>query len=141
LFNDTIAYNISFGKPGCTQEDVERVAKVAQLHSVIMKFPQEYDTCVGERGLKLSGGEKQRLSIARALLKQPKIYVFDEATSSLDAQTEREIVRSLKESSHLCTAIIIAHRLSAVAHADEIVVLEGGVITERGKHDVLLGLN
>ncbi len=141
LFNDTIGYNIAFGKAGCTQAEIEHAARLAHLHDFIMSLPDGYDTRVGERGVKLSGGEKQRVSIARAAIKRPRIYVFDEATSSLDSNTEREILRNLREISRFCTTLVIAHRLSTVVHADEIVVLEGGTIVERGSHAALLRLN
>ena len=138
LFNDTIGYNIAFGKEGSTQAEVEHAARLAHLHDFIMSLPDGYDTKVGERGVKLSGGEKQRVSIARAAIKRPRIYVFDEATSSLDSNTEREILRNLREISRFSTTVVIAHRLSTVVHADEIVVLEGGTIVERGSHAALL---
>jgi ABC-type transport system involved in Fe-S cluster assembly fused permease/ATPase subunit len=138
LFNDTIGYNIAFGKPGSTQAEVEHAARLAHLHDFIMSLPDGYDTQVGERGVKLSGGEKQRVSIARAAIKRPRIYVFDEATSSLDSHTEREILRNLREISRLNTTLVIAHRLSTVVHADEIVVLEDGTLAERGTHAALL---
>jgi ABC-type transport system involved in Fe-S cluster assembly fused permease/ATPase subunit len=138
LFNDTIGYNIAFGKAGSTQAEVEHAARLAHLHDFIMGLPDGYDTKVGERGVKLSGGEKQRVSIARAAIKRPRIYVFDEATSSLDSNTEREILRNLREISRFSTTLVIAHRLSTVVHADEIVVLEGGTIVERGSHAALL---
>jgi ABC-type transport system involved in Fe-S cluster assembly fused permease/ATPase subunit len=138
LFNDTIGYNIAFGKAGSTQAEVEHAARLAHLHDFIMSLPEGYDTRVGERGVKLSGGEKQRVSIARAAIKRPRIYVFDEATSSLDSNTEREILRNLREISRFSTTVVIAHRLSTVVHADEIVVLEGGTIVERGTHAALL---
>ncbi|MBX5462270.1 MAG: ABC transporter ATP-binding protein/permease [Steroidobacteraceae bacterium] len=141
LFNDTIGYNIAFGKPNATQQDVERAAKLAHLHDFVMSLPEKYDTKVGERGVKLSGGEKQRVSIARAAIKQPRIYVFDEATSSLDSRTESEIMHNLREISKESTTLVIAHRLSTVVHADEIVVLDGGTIVERGTHAALLRLN
>jgi ABC-type transport system involved in Fe-S cluster assembly fused permease/ATPase subunit len=141
LFNDTIGYNIAFGKAGSTQAEVEHAARLAHLHDFIMSLPDGYDTKVGERGVKLSGGEKQRVSIARAAIKRPRIYVFDEATSSLDSNTEREILRNLREISRFSTTLVIAHRLSTVVHADEIVVLEGGTIVERGSHSVLLRQN
>ncbi len=139
LFNDTIGYNIAFGKEGSTQAEVEHAARLAHLHDFIMSLPEGYETKVGERGVKLSGGEKQRVSIARAAIKRPRIYVFDEATSSLDSNTEREILRNLREISRFSTTVVIAHRLSTVVHADEIVVLEGGTIAERGTHSGLLG--
>lgn len=141
LFNDTIGYNIAFGKPNATQQDVERAAKLAHLHDFVMSLPEKYDTEVGERGVKLSGGEKQRVSIARAAIKQPRIYVFDEATSSLDSRTESEIMHNLREISKESTTLVIAHRLSTVVHADEIVVLDGGTIVERGTHAALLRMN
>jgi ATP-binding cassette subfamily B protein len=141
LFNDTIGYNIAFGKAGSTQAEVEHAARLAHLHDFIMSLPEGYDTRVGERGVKLSGGEKQRVSIARAAIKRPRIYVFDEATSSLDSNTEREILRNLREISRFSTTVVIAHRLSTVVHADEIVVLEGGTIVERGSHAALLRQN
>jgi ABC-type transport system involved in Fe-S cluster assembly fused permease/ATPase subunit len=138
LFNDTIGYNIAFGSPGCSQKEVEEAARIAHLHDFIAGLPDRYDTPVGERGVKLSGGEKQRLSIARAAIKRPRIYVFDEATSSLDSHTEREILHNVQEISRSSTTLVIAHRLSTVVHADEIVVLEGGNIVERGTHASLL---
>jgi ATP-binding cassette, subfamily B, heavy metal transporter len=141
LFNDTIGYNIAFGRANSTQEEVERAAKLAHLHDFVMSLPDKYQTRVGERGVKLSGGEKQRISIARAALKQPRIYVFDEATSSLDSRTEAEIMNNLREISHNSTTLVIAHRLSTVVHADEIVVLESGAIVERGTHFSLLRIN
>ena len=141
LFNDTIAYNIAFGKAGSTQVEIEHAARLAHLHDFIMSLPDGYETNVGERGVKLSGGEKQRVSIARAAIKRPRIYVFDEATSSLDSNTEREILRNLKEISRFSTTLVIAHRLSTVAHADEIIVLDGGTIAERGSHAALLRQN
>ena len=141
LFNDTIGYNIAFGKAGSTRAEVEHAARLAHLHDFIMTLPEGYDTQVGERGVKLSGGEKQRVSIARAAIKRPRIYVFDEATSSLDSNTEREILRNLREISRFSTTVVIAHRLSTVIHADEIVVLEAGAIVERGSHLGLLRQN
>jgi ATP-binding cassette subfamily B protein len=138
LFNETIGYNIGFGKHGCTHQEIVDAAKVAHLHDFISALPDGYDTQVGERGVKLSGGEKQRVSIARAALKHPRIYVFDEATSSLDSRTERQILQNLRDLSSTCTTIVIAHRLSTVVHADEIVVLENGTIVERGTHQSLL---
>jgi ATP-binding cassette subfamily B protein len=141
LFNDTIGYNIAFGKQGCTQQEIEDAARVAHLHEFIMSLPDRYETQVGERGVKLSGGEKQRVSIARAALKHPRIYVFDEATSSLDSRTERQILNNLREISSTHTTLIIAHRLSTVVHADETIVLEHGTIAERGTHVTLLEQN
>ena len=141
LFNDTIGYNIGFGKHGSTQHEIEDAARVAHLHDFITSLPDGYATHVGERGVKLSGGEKQRVSIARAALKQPRIYVFDEATSSLDSRTERQILRNLRDISSSHTTLVIAHRLSTVVHADEIVVLDHGSIVERGTHSSLLEQN
>jgi ABC-type transport system involved in Fe-S cluster assembly fused permease/ATPase subunit len=141
LFNDTIGYNIAFGKHGCAQQEIEDAARVAHLHEFIVSLPDRYETQVGERGVKLSGGEKQRVSIARAALKHPRIYVFDEATSSLDSRTERQILNNLREISSTHTTLIIAHRLSTVVHADEIVVLEHGTIAEGGTHLALLEQN
>lgn len=141
LFNETIGYNIAFGKHGSTQQEIEDAARVAHLHDFIMSLPDGYETQVGERGVKLSGGEKQRVSIARAALKHPRIYVFDEATSSLDSRTERQILRNLRDISSTHTTLVIAHRLSTVVHADEIVVLDHGSIAERGAHSALLEQN
>jgi ABC-type transport system involved in Fe-S cluster assembly fused permease/ATPase subunit len=141
LFNDTIAYNIAFGKPGSTREEVTEAARLAHLHDFIMTLPEGYETRVGERGVKLSGGEKQRVSIARAVIKRPRIYVFDEATSSLDTRTERQIMQNLREISFHSTTLVIAHRLSTVVYADHIVVLDAGVIVEHGTHEALLEKN
>ena len=138
LFNDTIAYNIAFGKDGSTRAEIEAAARLAHLHDFILALPNGYETLVGERGVKLSGGEKQRVSIARAAIKRPRIYVFDEATSSLDTRTERHILRSIKEISSHSTTLVIAHRLSTVVHADQIVVLDAGVVVEQGTHESLL---
>ena len=141
LFNDTIATNIGFGKLDATRAEIEAAAKVAHLDELIANLPDGYETRVGERGLKLSGGEKQRIAIARAALKRPLIYVFDEATSSLDSRTEREILQNLIDVARTSTTIVIAHRLSTVAHADEIVVLDKGTIVERGRHSELLDVD
>jgi ABC-type transport system involved in Fe-S cluster assembly fused permease/ATPase subunit len=141
LFHDTIASNIGFGRHGASESEIEEAARVANLHDLIVSLPKGYDTLVGERGLKLSGGERQRVAIARAALKRPRIYVFDEATSSLDTRTEREILRNLNAVSARCTTLVIAHRLSTVVHADEILVLDQGSIIERGKHEELLERN
>jgi ATP-binding cassette, subfamily B, heavy metal transporter len=138
LFNDTIYYNISYGRPSATPAEVEEAARLAAIHNFIINSPDGYNTRVGERGLKLSGGEKQRVAIARTILKNPKILIFDEATSALDSHTEREIQQSLREVSANRTAIVIAHRLSTVIDADEIIVLEKGSIIEKGTHSVLL---
>lgn len=138
LFNDTIRYNIRYGRPDASDEEVEAAAKLAQIHDFVMALPGGYDTIVGERGLKLSGGEKQRVSIARTILKGPPILVLDEATSALDTHTEREIQSALGQVSRDRTTLVIAHRLSTVVDADEIIVLEAGRIAERGRHDELL---
>ncbi|WP_404273538.1 ABCB family ABC transporter ATP-binding protein/permease [Yersinia similis] len=138
LFNDTLRYNIGYGKTGSTDEEIERAAKLAHIHDFIISLPDGYETRVGERGLKLSGGEKQRVAIARTILKKPSILVFDEATSALDTHTEREIQFHLREVSRDHTTLVIAHRLSTIIDADEIIVLEAGSIVERGRHDELL---
>jgi ATP-binding cassette subfamily B protein len=138
LFNDSILYNIAYGRPGTSREEVESAAKMARIHDFVHDLPDGYDTAVGERGLKLSGGEKQRAAIARSILKGPAILMFDEATSALDTKTEREIQKSLHEVSRDRTTLVIAHRLSTVVEADEILVLEAGRIVERGHHADLL---
>ncbi len=138
LFNDTIYYNIAYGRPGATREEVEEAARLARIHDFILSLPDGYKSMVGERGLKLSGGEKQRVAIARTILKRPLILLFDEATSALDSKTEREIQASLREVSTDHTTLVIAHRLSTVIEADEILVLEEGRIVERGRHAELL---
>ncbi len=138
LFNDTIGYNIAYGRDGATQADVEAAARAAKIHDFVVSLPQGYETKVGERGLKLSGGEKQRVGIARTLLKNPPILILDEATSALDTQTERDIQESLREMGQGRSVIVIAHRLSTVADADCIVVLEAGQVVEQGTHDDLL---
>jgi ATP-binding cassette, subfamily B, heavy metal transporter len=138
LFNDTVRYNIRYGRPDATDAEVEAAAKLAQIHDFIMSLPKQYDAMVGERGLKLSGGEKQRVSIARTILKGPPILVLDEATSALDSFTEQEIQTALKTVSKNRTTLVIAHRLSTVVEADEIIVLDKGLISERGTHTSLL---
>jgi ATP-binding cassette subfamily B protein len=138
LFNDSIRYNIAYGRPGASTEEIEEAARLAHIHDFVAKLPDGYKTPVGERGLKLSGGEKQRVAIARVVLKAPRILVFDEATSALDTKTEREIQKNLEEVSHDRTTLMIAHRLSTVIHADEILVLEEGRVVERGGHAALL---
>ena len=138
LFNDTVYYNIAYGHPEADREAVIEAARLAQIHDFVDGLPDGYDTVVGERGLKLSGGEKQRVAIARTILKDPKILLFDEATSALDTKTEREIQRSLHEVSRGRTTLMIAHRLSTVVDADQILVMEEGRIVERGRHDALL---
>lgn len=138
LFNDTIGYNIAYGREGATQDQVEQAARDAQIHDFILSLPDGYDTTVGERGLKLSGGEKQRVGIARTLLKDPPILLLDEATSALDSETEFEIQDALHRAGQGRTVLTIAHRLSTIADADSIVVLEKGQIVEQGTHDDLL---
>ena len=138
LFNDTIRYNIAYGRDGATQDEIVAAARDAQIHDFVMSLPEGYDTQVGERGLKLSGGEKQRVGIARTLLKDPAILLLDEATSALDTQTEIEIQSALARAGQGRTVITIAHRLSTIAEADEIVVLEAGEIAEQGTHAELL---
>jgi ATP-binding cassette subfamily B protein len=141
LFNDTVEYNIAYGRPGATREEVEAAAMAAHIHNFISATPLGYDTMVGERGLKLSGGEKQRVAIARTLLKNPPLLIFDEATSALDSANERAIQAELRSVSQGKTALVIAHRLSTVVDAHEIVVLEAGRVVERGPHAELLSRN
>ena len=138
LFNDTIRYNIAYGRDNATEAEVVAAAKAAQIHDFILSLPEGYDTAVGERGLKLSGGEKQRVGIARTLLKNPPLLLLDEATSALDTETEREIQGALKRAAEGRTVLMIAHRLSTVADADQIIVLEDGRIAEQGTHQQLL---
>jgi ATP-binding cassette subfamily B protein len=141
LFNDTIRYNIRYGRPGASDAEVEEAARAAQIHNFVISLPQGYNTLVGERGLKLSGGEKQRVAIARTLLKNPPILILDEATSALDTHTEKEIVRALSSVTRGHTTLVVAHRLSTIIDADEILVLEAGRIVERGTHDGLVRRN
>jgi ATP-binding cassette, subfamily B, heavy metal transporter len=141
LFNDSIGFNIAYGKPGASQAEIESAAQSAQIHDFIMRLPEGYNTGVGERGLKLSGGEKQRVAIARTLLKNPALLVFDEATSALDSETERDIQKELNALAKNHTTLIIAHRLSTITHAHQILVMEAGEIIERGTHESLLALN
>ena len=141
LFNNTLYYNIAYARPDATKEEVEEVISMAHLKAFIKRLPDGYNTEVGERGLKLSGGEKQRIAIARVLLKKPAIYIFDEATSALDTQTEREIQNNLEEISVGATTVTIAHRLSTVINANNIIVLDHGVIAEQGTHQELLKQN
>ena len=138
LFNETIGYNIAYGRPDASQEEIEAAARAAQIHDFIKRLPKGYATMVGERGLKLSGGERQRVAIARTLLKNPPILILDEATSALDSANERAIQAQLYDMSAQKTTLVIAHRLSSVVHAHEILVLEAGRIVERGRHEVLL---
>ena len=140
LFNETIYYNIAYGRPQASRQEVIRAAEMARLRDFVESLPQGWETRVGERGLKLSGGEKQRVAIARAILKRPRILVFDEATSSLDSHTERAILQTLREISERHTTLTIAHRLSTVVDADEILVLDQGRVVERGTHARLLAL-
>jgi len=138
LFNDSVFYNIAYGRPDASPAEIEAAAKLASIHDFVMGLPDGYNTSVGERGLKLSGGEKQRVAIARTILKRPAIFLFDEATSALDSHTEKAIQRSLAEVSADRTTLTIAHRLSTIVDADEIIVLRDGVIAERGRHQDLL---
>ena len=140
LFNDTVAYNIAYGRPGATQTEVEEAARQARIHDFIVSTPKGYQTMVGERGLKLSGGEKQRVAIARTLLKDPPILIFDEATSALDSANERAIQAELQSVAHNKTTLVIAHRLSTVVDAHEILVLDAGQVVERGRHEQLLAM-
>jgi ATP-binding cassette, subfamily B, heavy metal transporter len=141
LFNDSVYYNIRYGQPDAEREAVEGAARSAHIHEFVASLPEGYETKVGERGLKLSGGEKQRVAIARTILKRPRIFLFDEATSALDSHTESAIQRNLKEISADRTTLVIAHRLSTIVEADEILVLEAGRIVERGRHGPLLAAN
>ena len=141
LFNDTIYYNIAYGKPDATREEIIQAARHAHIHEFIETLPDKYDSMVGERGLKLSGGEKQRVAIARTILKNPSILVFDEATSALDSKTEKIIQAELREVSRDRTTLVIAHRLSTIVDADQILVMDHGRILERGTHRELLALN
>jgi ABC-type transport system involved in Fe-S cluster assembly fused permease/ATPase subunit len=138
LFNDTIRYNIGYGRVGATQAEIEHAAKLAQVHDFVQRLPEGYDTMVGERGLKLSGGEKQRVAIARTILKDPRILILDEATSALDTRTEQDIELALRNAAANRTTLVIAHRLSTVVDADEILVLVDGRVAERGAHAGLL---
>ena len=141
LFNDTIEYNIAYGSPGATREQVEDAARSARIHGFISSTPAGYGAMVGERGLKLSGGEKQRVAIARTLLKNPPILIFDEATSALDSANERAIQAELQSVAQNKTTLVIAHRLSTVVDAHEILVMDAGRIIERGSHVQLLAMN
>ena len=138
LFNDTIRYNIAYGRVGATQHEIEHAARLAQVHDFIVSLPEGYHTRVGERGLKLSGGEKQRVAIARTILKDPRILILDEATSALDTRTEQDIQAALRAVARHRTTLVIAHRLSTVVDADEIIVLADGRVAERGRHAALL---
>jgi len=138
LFNDTIAGNIAYGALNASKAEIVRASKLAHAHEFIVKFPQGYDTMVGERGVKLSGGQKQRIAIARALVTNPKILIFDEATSSLDSESERYIHKSIVNLSGKLTLLIIAHRFSTIEHADKIILLEDGKVAEVGSHKELM---
>jgi ATP-binding cassette subfamily B protein len=140
LFNDSIRYNIHYGRTSATEAEVEAAARAAHIHDFIMSLPQGYATTVGERGLKLSGGEKQRVAIARAILKNPRILIFDEATSALDSETERSIQEELSRIAQGRTTLVIAHRLSTIMDADQILVMDAGQIVERGTHRELLAV-
>jgi ATP-binding cassette subfamily B protein len=138
LFNDTIRYNIAYGRPGATDAEIENAARLAQVHDFVTRLPDGYATRVGERGLKLSGGEKQRVAIARTVLKDPRLLILDEATSALDTRTEQDIQAALRDVARNRTTLVIAHRLSTVVEADEIIVLQDGAIAERGTHGGLI---
>lgn len=138
LFNDTLFNNIAFGSINATYEDVVAAARVANAHNFIMEMEKGYDTTIGDRGSNLSGGQRQRISIARAVLKNPPILILDEATSSLDTESERLVQDALAQVMSTRTSIVIAHRLSTIQHADEIIVMQKGQIAERGKHDALI---
>ena len=138
LFNDTLYYNIAYGRPDATENEIQQAIKQAYLETFIASLPDGINTKVGEQGLQLSGGERQRVAIARVLLKNPAIFIFDEATSSLDTKTEQLIQKNIEEVSKNATTLIIAHRLSTVVHADEIIVLEAGQVAEKGTHEFLL---
>jgi ATP-binding cassette subfamily B protein len=140
LFNGSIQYNIAYGNPDASFEDVQDAAKLAQLHNFILTLPDQYQTVIGERGLMLSGGERQRLAIARAIIRKPSIFIFDEATSSLDTNTETALQTEMAELFKNRTSIIIAHRLSTISNADQIIVLNNGEIVEMGDHNQLLEL-
>jgi len=141
MFNESIYYNIAYGRVDATEAEVKQAAKHSFIDSFIDSLPQGYDTLVGERGLKLSGGEKQRLAIARVLLKNPPILIFDEATSALDSYSEKMVQKALASLAHRHTTLVIAHRLSTIVDADQIIVLGNGTIAEQGKHQQLLDLN
>jgi ATP-binding cassette subfamily B protein len=140
LFNATIGYNVAYGAPGASEDDIWRVLRLAQLEDFVRSLPQQLETPVGERGLKLSGGEKQRIAIARVLLKDPPILILDEATSSLDSHAERRILDALNLVARKRTTLAIAHRLSTIVHAERILVLDQGQVVEQGSHNELLAL-
>ena len=138
LFHDTIRENLRYAKPDATDAELETASRAARIHDLVMSLPDGYDTIVGERGYRMSGGEKQRLAIARVLLKQPAIVILDEATSHLDSESEQAIQRALDAALTGRTAIVIAHRLSTIVNADRILVIDDGQVVEQGTHDVLL---
>jgi ATP-binding cassette subfamily B protein len=140
LFGGSISENIAYGKPGATAAEIEKAARQANAHDFVQGFPEGYATLVGDRGIKLSGGQRQRVAIARAILKDPAILILDEATSSLDSESERLIQEALETLMHGRTSFIIAHRLATVRHADRIVVIDGGRVVEAGTHDELIGI-
>lgn len=141
LLHDTIANNIGFGRYGSSHDEIREAARIAHLHEFILGLPEGYETVVGERGLRLSGVERRRVALARAALKRPRIFVFDEAVLSLDSKVEQELLRDLLDVASQSTALVIAHRLSTAVQADEILVLDKGVIVERGTHTELRGRN
>jgi ATP-binding cassette subfamily B protein len=141
LFNNTLIENIRYGRPDATDEEVKEAVKQAHLEDFISQLPKGFETQVGERGLKLSGGEKQRVAIARTLLKKPSILIFDEATSSLDSQSEKAVINAIDEVSVGKSSVVIAHRLSTIVNADRILVLEKGQVVEQGDHKALMSLN
>jgi ATP-binding cassette subfamily B protein len=141
LFNNTLIENIRYGRPDATDEEVKEAVKQAHLEDFISQLPKGFETQVGERGLKLSGGEKQRVAIARTLLKKPSILIFDEATSSLDSQSEKAVINAIDDVSVGKSSVVIAHRLSTIVNADRILVLEKGQVVEQGDHKALMSLN
>jgi ABC-type transport system involved in Fe-S cluster assembly fused permease/ATPase subunit len=138
LFNDSIGYNVAYGRPGASPAEIEAACQAAQLHPLIARLPEGYDTRVGERGLKLSGGEKQRVAIARTMLKDPAILILDEATSALDTRNEQAIQGALRAAAAGRTTLVIAHRLSTIVDADQILVMDQGRIVEAGRHAELI---
>jgi subfamily B ATP-binding cassette protein MsbA len=141
LFNDTIFNNIAFGMENVGEEQVMRAAEIANVHEFVSQMPESYQTNIGDRGVRLSGGQRQRISIARAVLKNPPVLILDEATSSLDTESERLVQEAIEKLMENRTSLVIAHRLSTIQHADEIIVLQQGEIVERGNHNTLMELN
>jgi len=141
LFNGTVRDNIAYGRPGATEDEIVEAAKAANVHPFVSEMPEQYQTVIGERGIRLSGGQRQRVAIARALLKDPRILILDEATSSVDSETEQLIQEALRRLLQGRTSIVIAHRLSTILHADKILVIENGRIAERGRHEELLHMD